>query len=325
MADGVLNINKPSGMTSFAVVATVRKLTGCRRVGHAGTLDPDATGVLLVCLGRATRMSSIMADTTKTYRADLRLGVSTDTYDASGNIVRECDPSLVTREEVERALEAFRGTIQQVPPAYSAIKVQGRPLYELARRGEPVQPPVRTVEVFRIEAVDWAPPVVGLEIDCGKGTYIRSIASDLGRALGCGAHVTRLERTRSGFFSIADSVTLPELRHACESGCWETYLQPVDSGAMHLKAAILSKEQTGDMRNGRTIRLPLGTEYQPGKEGKPVLQRAYSSEGEFIGIIQFEPEKDVWHPAMVVSRGEPDRDADLGRCGCGRCARKCEY
>ncbi|MBI2856891.1 MAG: tRNA pseudouridine(55) synthase TruB, partial [Chloroflexi bacterium] len=216
--DGILNINKPRGMTSFDVVARVRRLTGVSRAGHAGTLDPDATGVLLVCLGKATRLAGFLSGETKTYRATVHLGVATDTYDASGRVTASCDASSVSLASVREVLTRFRGRIMQAPPAYSALKVGGRRLYQLARSGVHVTPTPRPVDVFRLELTRWAPPELDLEIDCGKGTYIRSLAHDLGSALGCGAHLCALERTRSGPFSLADSVTLGELEEACRGG-----------------------------------------------------------------------------------------------------------
>jgi len=189
--DGILNINKPRDRTSFSVVAMVRRLSGERRVGHAGTLDPAATGVLPVCLGQGTRVTEYLVDAAKTYRAQIELGVATDTYDASGKITEQGDPSGISREQVESALASFRGTIQQIPPMYSAVKHLGQPLYKLARSGIEVERKSRRAEIYRLEITDWQLPVVTIEVECSKGTYIRSLAYDLGRSLGCGAHLLR--------------------------------------------------------------------------------------------------------------------------------------
>jgi len=189
MVDGILNINKPAGMTSFRVVALVRRLSGERRVGHAGTLDPAATGVLPVCLGRATRVVKFLMDTTKTYRAEIELGIATDTGDASGQIVQKGDPFSISREALESALVSFCGSIRQTPPMYSAVKYQGKPLYRLARAGITVERKSRPARIYNLELVDWQPPVFTIEVACGKGTYIRTLASDLGQVLGCGAYL----------------------------------------------------------------------------------------------------------------------------------------
>ncbi len=206
--DGILNVLKPAGKTSFAVVSLLRRWSGERRVGHAGTLDPDATGVLVVCLGQATRIVEFLAGAGKTYRAEIELGVTTDTYDAAGKVVGRSDPSSVTEEQVRRVLESFRGTIAQVPPMHSAIHHKGKRLYELARQGIEVDREPRQVEISRLELLAWQPPVVTIEVDCSGGTYIRSLAQDIGTALGCGAHLKRLVRLKSGPFHLDDAVSL---------------------------------------------------------------------------------------------------------------------
>jgi tRNA pseudouridine55 synthase len=205
--DGILNIDKPAGRTSYSVVAAVKRLAGERRVGHAGTLDPDATGVLPVCLGQATRIIEFFTDTTKTYRAVIELGIATDTYDASGKITQRSDPSKIDRAMFESALVSFRGAIRQTPPMYSAVKQRGQPLYKLARAGVTVERKPRPVTVHRLELIAWQPPSATLEIECSKGTYIRSLAHELGQTLGCGAHLKNLMRTRSGIFDVKNSVS----------------------------------------------------------------------------------------------------------------------
>ena len=180
--DGILNINKPCGKTSFSMVAMVKRLTGERRVGHAGTLDPIATGVLPICLGQGTRVIEFLVDATKTYRAEIELGVTTDTYDADGRIIQRGDPSGISQDHLEAALASFCGLIRQTPPMYSAVKYQGKPLYKLARAGITVERRSRLAKIHRLELVDWQPPVATIEVVCGKGTYIRSLAYDLGQA-----------------------------------------------------------------------------------------------------------------------------------------------
>jgi tRNA pseudouridine55 synthase len=244
--DGILNVDKPLGMTSHDVVAAIRKMarpggvsfsgsarrrpdtSGDRplKVGHAGTLDPLATGVLLVCLGRATRVSEYLMRSPKTYRATLELGVTTTTHDAEGEITSR-SPVGMTLEDVAAALPAFVGSIQQVPPRYSAIKRGGRPLYELARQGIEVEVPAREVEVYALDLVTWEPPHLVLDVRCGPGTYVRALARDIGQALGCGAYLSALRRTSSGTFHVSEAVELEILRAAFDDGRVDEYLHPI--------------------------------------------------------------------------------------------------
>ena len=226
--DGILNINKPTGMTSLDVVKIVRRLSGERSVGHAGTLDPGATGVLPVCLGQATRVIPFIVEAHKIYLAEIELGVSTDTYDADGNVTQKADPSNITREQVEGVLPSFSGSILQKPPMYSAVKHQGKRLYDLARSGIEVEREPRRADVFRLKLMDWRPPYCTIAVECGKGTYIRSLAHDIGQSLGCGAHVRELARLRSGIFDIDDSVTIPQLEASFERNYWQDILHPID-------------------------------------------------------------------------------------------------
>ena len=233
--DGVLNIRKPGGPTSHDVVDEVRRIFEQKKVGHAGTLDPMATGVLVVCLGRATRIVEYLMGAPKEYRARMALGISTDTQDATGAVTGERDASPVTREAFEEAAAAFVGEIEQVPPMISALKHGGRPLYKLARDGITVERAPRTVTIHSIEVIGFQPGVGGQEpgaegaspsllleaeirVRCSSGTYIRTLCADIGEKLGCGAHMTALERTSVGRFRIEDSVTLEELCRASSEG-----------------------------------------------------------------------------------------------------------
>ncbi|MDY6917770.1 MAG: tRNA pseudouridine(55) synthase TruB [Chloroflexota bacterium] len=291
--DGILNINKPAAETSLDTVRRVRRLCGQRWVGHAGTLDPGATGVLPVCLGQATRIIPFIVDAHKTYIAEMELGVVTDTYDADGRVTRRVDCSHVTREQVEQALPAFRGSILQKPPMYSAVKHQGKRLYELARAGIEVERELRTAEVFRLELLDWQPPLCTVEVECGKGTYVRSLAHDLGQAVGCGAHVKKLVRTRNGLFDIRDSVTVSQLEAAFEREEWRELLYPMDVVLQNWMAAIVSEEQERDIRHGRPVALAMGDE-----KG---YCRAYSADGRFLAVLRFLPERSLWHPEKVFA------------------------
>jgi tRNA pseudouridine55 synthase len=213
--DGVLSLNKPRGLTSRQAVSRVAAIARARKAGHAGTLDPMATGVLVVCLGRATLLSSYLARGRKVYAAEALLGVETDTYDTEGEVLARVPSVRVTREEIEAALDAFIGEVDQMPPPYSAVRVGGRRLYEYARKGEPVPSVPRGVRIdsVTLSSLEETPlgPVAGLQITCGPGTYVRSLVHDLGKLLGCGACASGIERRASGALGIGDSVTLEEL------------------------------------------------------------------------------------------------------------------
>jgi tRNA pseudouridine55 synthase len=290
--DGILNVNKPRGRTSFSIVAQVRRLTGERRVGHAGTLDPMASGVLPVCIGQATRLVEYMMDDGKTYRALIELGAATETYDAEGKVITRADWSNVTRLQVETALESFQGLIEQKAPAYSAVKHHGTPLYKMARAGMAVPTRKRHVRIDRIELTDWQPPVFTLEIDCGKGTYIRSIAHDLGQVLGCGAYLKDLVRLRVGVFGISDALTLEELEQAFRTGYWQELLYPLDSVLTDLPAVVTSQENEKAICSGKTVAL----------DGIPAvaeLARAYNQCGNLVAVLKRDSATGLWHPEKV--------------------------
>lgn len=211
MIDGFLVIDKPVGMTSHDVVQRVRKWAKQRRVGHLGTLDPMATGVLPIALGEATKLSRLLTHGDKSYSSRIRLGVETTTYDREGEVVHETAGPWPEREQVEKALEHFRGEIDQTPPPFSAVKVDGEPSYRRARRGEEFRLEPRRIRLDRVELAGYEPPVLSIEVECSAGTYLRSIAHDLGRALGTGAHLWELSRTRSGPFLLSQALPLEEL------------------------------------------------------------------------------------------------------------------
>jgi tRNA pseudouridine55 synthase len=255
LADAVLVIDKPSGLTSFDVVRAVRRATGVRRVGHGGTLDPLASGVLPICLGEATKLAQFLLAADKEYEVTVRLGVETDTDDADGAPTATHDAQSIGEAAVRQALGRFRGAIDQVPPVYSALKRDGKALYAHARAGAPVVPESRAVVVHALELTRFeGPAAVGLRVHCSKGTYIRSIARDLGRALGVGAHVTTLRRTRSGPFSLAEARPLPEVLLAI-SESRESDLPRVTlvSALRHLVQRTVGPELARDLRIGRRI------------------------------------------------------------------------
>jgi tRNA pseudouridine55 synthase len=255
---GVVNLLKPPGPTSQQVVTLVRRLAGGVRAGHAGTLDPDAAGVLPVCLGRATRIAAYLTVRPKSYRALVCFGVATDTDDASGRPLRRGDPGQVTPERVVAALAAFRGDIRQVPPAYAAIKRGGRALYELARAGQEVPRQARPVHVADLRLVAWEagpPPGAWLDVDCGTGFYVRALARDLGEALGCPAHLAALVRTRCGDLDLARAWTPEELRQAGIRAA----LLPMAAALAFLPAVQLDAAEAAAVRHGRApAGLPQG-------------------------------------------------------------------
>ncbi len=275
--NGFFNVDKPGGMSSHAVVAAIRRASKLARVGHAGTLDPMATGVLLICVGQGTRVSEYLMDHDKKYRARVRLGIETDAYDATGAVTAE-RPVNVTQEQVTSALQAFVGKIEQMPPAYSAIKQQGVPLYKLARRGVEVETEPRSIEIHSIALAEFAPPDVVIDVHCSKGTYIRSLAHDLGEALGTGAHLAALTRTASGQFSIDDAVTLDQLRDAFANGDAARYLHPLDQALLQFPSITVAPEIARRIQQGNAIHCETA-------QAAPLL-RVYSSDGAFVALLE---------------------------------------
>jgi tRNA pseudouridine55 synthase len=225
--DGILNINKVRGETSFGVVAAVRRLCRERRVGHAGTLDPLASGVLPVCIGKATRVVEFAMEHAKQYRAEIEFGLTTDTGDAEGHVLSRGEVADLDAGAVAGALNHFRGQIQQVPPMFSALKHNGRPLYEMARAGITIDRPSRTVEIHEINMVSWEAPVATIEVTCSRGTYIRTLAEDLGQRLTCGAYLKNLSRLKYGPFGVEKAVTVAQLAEAVSAGDWTSLMWPI--------------------------------------------------------------------------------------------------
>ena len=298
-ASGFLNIDKPAGWTSFRVAALVRRRSGVRRVGHTGTLDPTATGVLLVCLGPATRLSEYVMELSKTYRADVRLGVATDTFDAAGVPVSEADPSGVSREQVEEELSTFLGEIEQVPPLFSAIKHAGEPLYRYARTRREVEPRPRRVVIHRLELLSFDPPLLTIEMECGKGTYVRSLAHDLGRRLGCGAHLASLVRLRVGPFVLEDACHLPNLEHAFDEGRWQDFLLPPDTAIAHWPRIDLAEEQATAVRFGQALAAETLALSPPQQPAEGTLARAYDPQDALLAVLRYDGEGAVWRPTKV--------------------------
>ncbi len=290
---GILNINKASGMTSHDVVAYVRKVIGQRKVGHAGTLDPTATGVLLLCLGQATRVSEYLMASDKEYRALIRLGITTDTYDAEGQITGQAKTDSITRVQVERELGRLTGSLEQIPPMYSAIKHKGTPLYRLARRGQTVARKPRKVEIKDMELLEWAPPELDIQVHCSKGTYIRSLAHDLGQHLGCGAHLVGLTRTASGRFRIEQAITLEELEQAFAQGEGAALLHPLDVALEAFPAVTVDQTTERKIIFGQRVPLPEMLETP--------MCRVYAAGGRLVALLRYHGDG-LWQPHKVFGQ-----------------------
>ena len=278
--DGILNIHKTAGPTSHDVVDAVRRLFGRRKVGHAGTLDPTATGVLIVCVGKATRVVEYLMIGRKQYRARMVLGQATDTQDSVGEIISERDASGVTREAFDEAAAAFVGEIWQTPPMISALKHEGQPLYKLARKGLSVERPARRIDVYGIELLGWFPgerPEAEVLVDSSSGTYIRTLCADIGEKIGCGAHMSMLERTRVGRFTLENSVTIARLEEAKERGGLEAFVTSIDEALSELPAVTVGACDVMNAAHGLKV-FAAGLDH----EADPV--RILSPDGTLIGL-----------------------------------------
>ena len=294
-ADGILILDKPSGISSMDAVRKVKAVSGIKRVGHGGTLDPMATGVIPILLGRATRIMEYMLDSSKEYVGEICLGVSTDTYDADGLVTYRSDPSGVTRQQVEDVLRCFLGSIEQTPPMFSALKRQGKRLYELARQGIEVRREPRAMTVHSIRLMDWRPPSITVQIECSRGFYVRSLAHDIGEKLGCGAHLQSLTRLRTGRLSIEDAVSIDTARRSFQEGWWRELLISPDGVLGDLRALVVNELERNDILHGRRIHLA---------QEDCVLQqeerfRAYSEDGEFLALLRFDALEECLRPDKV--------------------------
>jgi len=288
---GVLVVDKPIGMTSHDVVQVVRRGTDMRRVGHTGTLDPRASGVLVVLIGPAVRLSQYISASDKRYQAVVEMGVETDTYDGDGEITSR-SPVDISSEEIEEALSGFVGEIEQMPPAYSAIKVKGRKAYDMARKGEKFELEPRKINVYNLELLEWDPPEAVVDVHCSSGTYVRSLAHDLGEILECGANLTGLRRTKNGQFALRDAVPLQKLQEAFADGDWYKYLIPAAEALSDWYSIELSFEQVDEVRHGH--RIAAEEEMSAGK-----LARAVSGQGELVALMEYVEETKEWQPRKV--------------------------
>lgn len=290
VVSGVLVVDKPVGLTSHDVVQIIRRGTGIRRAGHTGTLDPRASGVLVILVGPAVRLSEYVSASDKRYQATIRLGSSTDTYDSEGMITNSSPVGDISEEQFDEILQQFVGEMEQVPPPYSAIKVKGRKAYEMAREGEEVDLEPRIINVYSLEVLEWAPPEAVIDVYCSSGTYVRSLANDLGRALGTGAHLVGLRRTKSGRFTLRDAVPLRRLQEAFDAGNWYKYLIPAAEALADWPMIELDADQMELVRHGH--RVPA----DPGQKG---WARGVSQQGDLVALMEVDEELTEWQPRKV--------------------------
>jgi tRNA pseudouridine55 synthase len=297
---GYLVIDKPVGWTSFDVVARARRVLGEKRIGHAGTLDPAATGVLPLAVGMATKTLEYLNDASKTYLADVTFGVETDSYDVDGRVTRVMNATALTVDDVEAALARFRGPVAQIPPMHAAIKVGGQKLYELARRGEEIAREPRPVTFHLLELLQWEAPTATILIDSSKGTYIRSLARDLGDAVGIGAYLSNLVRLRSGPFDLCQAITVAEMDELPWPGAWPFVAVHPDIPVLEWPALILDVDEARRWRQGSTI---LAESVASG----PI--RAYDHAGNWLGTGHADPGGAGWRPRKVVALVEEESAA----------------
>ncbi len=290
-AFGLLNVDKPAGLTSHDVVEIVRRGSRVRKVGHAGTLDPMASGVLVLCLGPATRLSEYVMLSPKRYRAEVCLGATTSTYDTEGEITARYDLGTLDAPQIEAALAAFRGEIQQIPPMYSAIKQGGRPLYKMARAGQEVEREARAVTIHDLRLAEVNLPRITLDVVCSPGTYIRSLAHDLGVALGVGGYLSSLVREASGAFRREAAVPLDSLRDAFVAGDWRAFLLPPELAVADWPVVTFQAEDVRRVRSGNPVAAEAG--------GEGTTARAHGPDGGLAALVRF---KDgAWWPLKVFS------------------------
>lgn len=290
VVSGVLVLDKPIGLTSHDVVQIIRRGTGIRRAGHTGTLDPRASGVLVVLIGPAVRLSEYVSASDKRYQATVRLGSTTDTFDAEGRVTSSMPIDDIQEEYFNEILQQFVGEMEQVPPPYSAVKVKGRKAYEMAREGEEVDLQPRIIHVYSLEVLEWAPPEAVIDVYCSSGTYVRSLANDLGRALGVGAHLVGLRRTKSGRFTLRDAVPLRRLQEAFDAGNWYKYLIPAAEALADWPMVELDADEVELVRHGH--RVPI----QAGQTG---WARGVSQQGDLVALLKVDEETNEWQPRKV--------------------------
>lgn len=295
MIHGVLNIYKEKGYTSHDVVARLRRIVGQKKIGHTGTLDPEAEGVLPVCLGKATKLCDLLTDKDKTYEAVLLLGISTDTQDTTGKILEEKNTADLREEAVREVVLSFEGEYDQIPPMFSALKVGGKKLYELARDGKEVERKPRHVQIYRIRILQIDLPRVRMEVTCSKGTYIRTLCHDIGEKLGCGGCMESLLRTRVERFGVAESLRISEVEQLMDEGTLQEHMIKVDEIFPDYQKVYLTPEASAAVRNGNSFRLGdvIWISELSGFQNAERV-RVYDEERNFIAVYEFEKENQLF-------------------------------
>ena len=299
IAGGYLNINKDRGWTSTDVVRKLKGVTRSKKIGHGGTLDPIATGVLPICIGSATRFAETVLLGTKSYRVNMVLGSSTDTYDSTGEITAAVKSFEVTRPQIIEVLEGFKGDFLQTPPMYSALHHKGKRLYEFARAGIEVERPPRSVKVLSLKLVEFEGAELVLDVECSHGFYARALAHDIGEKLGTHAHMSGLTRTHAGPFKLADTVSIEDVIEIADSGDWRDLLMPIDTTLQHYGSVNLDTSLVEMVRHGRS--LPISTFGEDGVRMPGERIRAYTPTGELLAILIFEPDRLRWRPEKVLA------------------------
>jgi tRNA pseudouridine55 synthase len=294
---GILNVDKPLGWTSHDVVGLVRRLCGQRQVGHAGTLDPLATGVLLVALGAATRLTEYLMHGRKCYLARVRLGIRTETDDAEGRVILTRPTAGLTRERIVAALAGFRGDIRQVPPSYAAIKQGGVPAYKLARQGRAAELAARDVRIDGLALVALEPDALEILVWCSAGTYIRALARDLGEALGCGGHLAALRRLSSGAFGLEGALGVPALRRLAAEGRLHERLYPLDEAVASWPALVVDDATAATVQHGHAVAAPAAA--TPGHQ-----TRIYARDGRLLALARYDARRHAWQPCKVLAPAE---------------------
>lgn len=304
MYHGMINVYKEPGYTSHDVVARLRGILKQKKIGHTGTLDPAAQGVLPVCLGIGTRLCDLLTDRDKTYCAVLLLGQETDTQDITGKVLREEREKAMTLDEenIRRTVGGFIGDYNQIPPMYSALKVQGKKLYELARQGKTVEREARPVKIYEIEIEEISLPRIRLTVSCSKGTYIRTLCHDIGEALGCAGCMEQLTRTRAAGFRIEDSLKLDEIEALAGEGRIAERIVPVEAALSDYPALASRPEADGLVHNGNPCfaRQLEGTDQQIKEPGDGQLFRMYDSQGLLMGLYEYEERRHFWKPKKML-------------------------
>ena len=310
--EGLILVNKPVALTSHDAVLRLRKILHLSKIGHFGTLDPIATGLLLIAVGKATRFFPFYSKMDKSYRGKIRLGWATSTYDTEGEPLTEKVSSFPARQEIETAFQSFSGRVTQLPPLFSAKKFKGKPLYYLARQQKKVERQPIEVEIYRFQLIDYQPPFIEFELDCSSGTYVRTLVHDLGEKLGCGAHLYQLSRTKIGNLELNQSYELDQIAVLAEKEEYEKFIIPLERLLPFFPKIVLDERGSFLISQGNSIserriiqRLPAEEDFsfqrsQPPEE-MALIFRAFNLQGHLLGLAKYQPEKKTFQPFLVIS------------------------